>query len=209
MKPLLVAAFTVALLLANHDSAKADTMPITVNSISGDANSFVGDFSWNWAALGDNAQISGSWAGGTFQFLVSVSSLSSDGDFYESFVTRTTWNDGWIPGGLQFFQPIGVGTVFTGPLGNNAFNNDPNAIAVDYSGLGLQYYLNSTAFIYLTTLPDGSGNQRIIVNISRAVPDTGSTLILMGLGLGSIGLLRRASGEFNKPKKYRPELSRF
>jgi len=146
----------------------------------------------SWAAMSDSATISGSWAGGTFNFLTGVVGPLSDGTFDESFTTQTFWNDGWIPGGLQFFHNFDLGKTLSGPLGQVPENYDPNAIAQDFSGLGLQYYLNSTATLNLTTALDTSGSERIIVDISRqSVPDASSTCSLLAISLLGLAFLRR------------------
>ena len=142
--------------------------------------------------MSDGATISGSWAGGTFNFLTGVAGPLPDGTFNESFTTQTFWNDGWIPGGLEFFQNFDLGKTISGSLGQVPQNNDPNAIAHDYSGLGLQYYLNSTASLDLTTALDTSGSERIIVDISRqSVSDASSTFLLFALSLLGLAFLRR------------------
>jgi hypothetical protein len=172
----------------------AAPIPITVNSVSGDTNSFQGNFSLSWNAIPVDGNASGTWAGGTFNFIFGIGGTGNPDDFLYDFTIQTFWNDGWIPGGLEYVNYIGIGS------GNGALGSltDTSIVATDYSGLELQYYLTSDASHNLTINSDTSGMDEIVVDLSRmAVAESGSTLTLLLLGgvwLALIEMLRRETG---------------
>lgn len=167
-------------------SARADS--ITVNSIGGGTNSFLGNFSMEWTAFGLGhtgfaSSVDGSWDGGTWQFVFSTnpSNLGAPGDIQMSYTVRTFWNDGWIPGGLGY-DYIAIGPVNSpGSIELLMFSGTPPLIATDYGPNGLLYYLTATATASNWVIAsDQSGHITMDFNVSRvAVPESGGTLLLL------------------------------
>jgi len=194
------------LLPIRSSCATASANSLTVNSIAGDANSFHGVFDVQWDSFGSGGggwsdNVSGAWDGGSaWRFLFAVSAEGEPppgGRPREGFLTVTlqsTWLDGWIPGGLGGLTLLTYG--FPHANGDDVTvllnYNRPPLIATDFSGLGLEYYLEADASMTLSYSTDTSGTARVRYNIRRtAVPETGSTLLFLALAVISICSLGR------------------
>jgi hypothetical protein len=166
---------------------------VTVNSVSGDANTFQSSFSMQWFSLANTGgNVSGSWAGGTWQFVFGYSRNGdpSHNEFLMFYTLRTFWNDGWIPGGLGSPMLTNGGQSFvSAPLPLVGGGSDPTVGPVlwtDWGPNGLSYYLTATGTATNGQFAiDGSGRVNMAFNMSRAaaVPEPGTVSFLLWLGL--------------------------
>ncbi len=186
-------------------AAKLPAMTINTRSISGDADSINACFEINWGSNLDdtnnlNGLVNGAWAGGNWQFQFGVGGLPSVGqEAYHSLTFRTSWSDGWIPGGLSYFQYFDYGSSGSGSIAENIPYDRSPQFAYDYSGLGLEYYLDLGAFLEYDRGSNFSGKEVVTYSLVRnsanaanaSVPDGGATFILFVGALGAIAMFRR------------------
>lgn len=188
-------------------AAKLPAMTINPLSITGDSDNISASFEINWGAdlEGSNTLgglVDGSWAGGNWEFEFGVGGLPSLGqEAFHVLTFRTVWTDGWIPGGLCYFQYFDYGMNGSQSVEENIPYDRPPQTAYDYSGLGLEYFLDLSAVLDFDHGSDFSGKETITYNLSRSpinatvatasVPDGGVTLALLGGALAGVALLRR------------------
>lgn len=156
------------------------------DSVTGGTNSLKAEFSF---PFNEGFSLTGSWHGGTYILSGSVQVVHSGFqlEMYQDIWLQTFWNDGWSPGGL------GNRIVGTNPSHNFTLTTlDLSQPYPDFGPNNLQYYLNASAWVELTLVPETrSGFGTISYDIfRRPVPDTGSTLTLLGLALSVLVPLR-------------------
>jgi hypothetical protein len=192
-------ALFAALLLAADLRANANS--ITPTLIRGDNDHLRAEFLVQWDPLPlygewiSNGFPQGTWSGGSWAigFDVKDMGVSSGGvpdGGWLTCVLRTTWNDGWAPGAIGPDVIFPWGALLRGPA--SLVYERPPMIAHDFSGLGLQYYLFAGSWLDITTSPNRSGSGRFAFELIRvsAVPETGSTLLLLGAAASGLLLLR-------------------
>ena len=187
MKPYFLVALVMLTLCATAEKTRANS--ITVNAIGGDNNSLLIDFTMNWTGNVPGDMVSGSWEGGTWQFVFSTIRYGDQNEQLTTYTLRTFWNDGWIPGGLggELYSQAPVNFPGTIPLAMPA-----PGVFTDFGPNGLQYYLNptGTASDILFTL-DNTGHINMGFSLVRtAVPENGGTWMLLLLATFVLGALR-------------------
>lgn len=187
-------------------AAHLPAMTINTRSISGDADSINASFEINWGANLEgsnnlNGLVNGDWAGGNWQFQFGVGGMPSRGqEAYNTMTFRTSWSDGWIPGGLSYYQCFDYGSSGSGTIAENIPYDRSPQFAYDYSGLGLEYYLDLGALLKYDRGADFSGTEIVTYSLVRrsantaanaSVPEGSATFILFGGALAGIAMLRR------------------
>jgi hypothetical protein len=180
--------------------ATANGNSITPTFVTGDRDHLRAEFLVQWDALPVFGQwvatLPGAWDGGNWTFAFDIRDLGvssggiSDGALL-SYVLRTGWNDGWQPVALGP-GPITFAWGSAGAAPVSLVYDQPPLIAHDFGGLGLEYYLFAGGWLDFSTATNRSGSGRIGFELIRiaAVPENGSTLLLLALAFSSAIALR-------------------
>ena len=185
---------------------------------TGDANNLHLEFDSSGLRIHNGGGFTGTWEGGSYIVsggMIALGTIQIPNDpngaymveIRPDFWVRTIWNDGYDPMWVGNFAP-GTYGAYEGwtYLGYESLDPFPWSVIYpwnhpdpwpDYSGNDLQYSYNVTAQFDAIGLnmTDRSGYGSMTWDFSRSpftVPDTGSTLLLLGIALGGFGFMRRA-----------------
>jgi hypothetical protein len=90
--------------------------------------------------------------------------------------------------------PIALSDTLPLTANGTPWNHDPppGAVLIDGVNHNLNHLDRSNDFFPIGAIQhDGPGAARNVVDVTRHVPDAGSTLLVLALGLVSLGILRR------------------
>lgn len=168
---------------------------LIVNDISGDANSlhlavnFAFDPLPMVAPFFHRETLIGSWNGGSFQVIDFFGKTGTPemNEGVASLSIKATWDDGWYA--LVFSDHYFL-------WGTTRLFETPDYPPVTRTINGLSYQFQGSYDATIATLSDFSGSGNIVFDLRRSsesVPDSGSALLLFGIGIASAEVVRRHS----------------